>query len=221
MSDPDGALKHSPLHEQHVALGARTAAFGGWEMPLEYAGGGVLKEHAAVREAVGVFDVSHLGALRVTGPGAAAHVDACLTNALDRIEPGQAQYTLVCDDATGGVVDDLICYLFGDDEVLLVPNAANSAEVRDRLRAAAPGGVEVEDRHDDEAVLAVQGPRSDELLAAVGLPVGHPYMSFVTAERDGTSCVVCRSGYTGERGLRGGASGRGGGRPVGRPARGR
>ena len=176
------------------------APFGGWEMPLEYAGGGVLKEHAAVRDAVGVFDVSHLGKLLVRGPAAAAFVDRCLTNAIDRIEPGQAQYTLACDDGSGGVVDDLIVYLRADDELMLVPNAANTAEVAGRLRADAPPDVEVVDRHTADAVLAVQGPRCDEVLAAVGLPAGHPYMSFVSADHDGTTAVVCRTGYTGERG---------------------
>ena len=196
----DEALQRSPLDDRHRALGAKTASFGGWEMPLEYAGGGVLKEHAAVRDAVGVFDVSHLGTLVLRGPGAAAYVDRCLSNSLERIEPGQAQYTLACDDATGGVVDDMIVYLHGPDEVLLVPNAANSAEVAARLQADLPDGVELVDRHAEEAVLAVQGPRSDALLEAVGLPAGHPYMSFVTAEHAGTSAVVCRTGYTGERG---------------------
>src|SRR5262245_15490635 len=117
----------SPLHERHMALGAKFSPFGGWEMPLEYAGGGVLAEHAAVREAVGVFDVSHLGKARVYGSGAAKFVNACLTNDLDRIGPGQAQYTLCCDE-TGGVVDDLIAYLISPEEVFLIPNAANTAE---------------------------------------------------------------------------------------------
>ena len=108
-------------------------------MPLEYAGGGVLREHTAVREAVGVFDVSHLGKARVTGPGAADFVNSCLTNDLGRIGPGQAQYTLCCDDATGGVVDDLIAYLYADDHVFLIPNAANTAEVVRRLRRGGAG----------------------------------------------------------------------------------
>src|SRR5215510_7292162 len=127
------AARRSPLHQRHIALGAKFAAFGGWEMPLEYAGGGVLKEHAAVREAVGVFDVSHLGKATVRGPGAADFVNACLTADLDRIKDGRAQYTLCCDDATGGVVDDLIVYRVCADDVLLVPNAANTAEVVRRL----------------------------------------------------------------------------------------
>ena len=130
-------LFRSPLHERHLALGAKLAAFGGWEMPLEYAGGGVLREHAAVREAAGVFDVSHLGKARVRGAGAAEFVNSCLTNDLGRIEPGKAQYTLCCDE-NGGVVDDLIAYLFAGDHVFLIPNAANTAEVVRRLRAAAP-----------------------------------------------------------------------------------
>ncbi|MGZ6753358.1 MAG: glycine cleavage system aminomethyltransferase GcvT [Nocardioides sp.] len=202
MSDDtaDGpTLLRSPLHDRHEALGAKMAEFGGWSMPLEYPSGTV-KEHTTVREAVGVFDVSHLGKAMVTGPGAAAYVNATLTNDLGRIAPGKAQYTLCCDDATGGIVDDLIAYFHDDDHVLLVPNAANTAEVVRRLAATAPEGVRVVDHHRDYAVLAVQGPKSDEVLEAVGLPVGHDYMSFVEAEFEGTGVVVCRTGYTGERG---------------------
>ncbi|MET0885902.1 MAG: glycine cleavage system protein T, partial [Mycetocola sp.] len=103
------------------------ADFGGWAMPIEYPDGGVLREHAAVREAVGVFDVSHLGKMTVRGPGAAEFVNSTLSNDLGRIQPGKAQYTLCCDES-GGVVDDLIAYLFGPEQVFLVPNAANAAE---------------------------------------------------------------------------------------------
>ncbi|WP_104106753.1 glycine cleavage system aminomethyltransferase GcvT [Nocardioides sp. 616] len=195
-------LKQSPLHDRHLALGAKLAEFGGWSMPLEYAAG-VIKEHTAVRESVGVFDVSHLGKAMVSGPGAAAHVDATLSNDLAKIRPGKAQYTLCCDEATGGIVDDLIAYYVDDEHVLLVPNAANAAEVVRRLQASAPEGVTVVDHHDDYAVLAVQGTRSDEVLEAIGLPAGHEYMSFVEApwgDPDGPAVVVCRTGYTGERG---------------------
>src|SRR4051812_39605375 len=188
-------LLRSPLHDRHEALGAKFAAFGGWEMPLEYAGGGVLKEHTAVRTAVGVFDVSHLGKARVTGPGAADLVNAALTNDLGRIGPGQAQYTMCC-DATGGVVDDLIAYLYGSDDVFLIPNAANTAEVVRRLSAAAPDGVTVTDQHRSYAILAVQGPQSVDVLAKLGLPTELGYMSF---QVDG-DLVVCRTGYTGEHG---------------------
>jgi len=195
---PSPELKTSPLHERHVALGAKMAEFGGWLMPLEYTG--VLKEHNAVRESVGVFDVSHLGKAVVRGPGAAAYVNSCLSNDLGKIQPGKAQYTLCCDDSSGGIVDDLIAYLHDDDHVFLIPNAANTAEVVRRLRAGAPDGVTVEDQHDDFAILAVQGTRSDEVLEAVGLPTGHDYMSFTEAAYAGPSVVVCRTGYTGERG---------------------
>ena len=201
MSDAD--LRVSPLHDRHLSLGAKLAGFGGWSMPLEYPAGTV-KEHTAVREAVGLFDVSHLGKAMVTGPGAAAHVNATLTNDLGRISPGQAQYTLCCDDATGGIVDDLIAYYHDDEHVLLVPNAANTAEVVRRLREAAPEGVQVVDHHTEYAVLALQGRRSDAVLTTVGLPVGHDYMTFVEAtwSADGSNVgvVVCRTGYTGERG---------------------
>jgi aminomethyltransferase len=192
-------LLQSPLHDRHVALGAKFAEFGGWSMPLEYPSG-VVKEHTAVREAVGIFDVSHLGKAMVTGAGAAAHVNATLSNDLGKIAPGQAQYTLCCDDATGGIVDDLIAYFHDDEHVLLVPNAANTAEVVRRLAEGAPAGVEVVDHHTEYAVLAVQGTKSDEVLTAVGLPAGHAYMSFVEADFGGSGVVVCRTGYTGERG---------------------
>jgi aminomethyltransferase len=192
-------LLHSPLHDRHVALGAKLAEFGGWDMPLEYAGGGVLAEHKAVREGVGLFDVSHLGKALVRGTGAADFVNACLTNDLRRIQPGKAQYTLCCDD-DGGTVDDLIAYLRSDFEVFLIPNAANTAAVVARLRAAAPAGIEVVDQHRDFAVLAVQGPSSDEVLTALGLPVDHEYMSFADATIADATVTVCRTGYTGERG---------------------
>ncbi|MBA3800448.1 MAG: glycine cleavage system aminomethyltransferase GcvT [Geodermatophilaceae bacterium] len=199
--------QRSPLHDRHAGLGAKWADFGGWTMPVEYpgSGGGVLAEHHAVRTAVGLFDVSHLGKATVSGPGAAVFLNSCLTNDLDRIGPGQAQYTLCCDDASGGVVDDLIAYLRGPDEVFLVPNAANTAEVVRRLRAAAPGAIAVTEQHADFAVLAVQGPRSDDVLAAIGLPADHDYMSFTetrwqSAGLAGADVIVCRTGYTGEHG---------------------
>jgi aminomethyltransferase len=196
---PDDLLQ-SPLHDRHAALGAKFAEFGGWSMPIEYAGAGVVKEHTAVRESVGLFDVSHLGKAMVTGPGAAEFVNATLSNDLRRIGPGQAQYTLCLDDATGGIVDDLIAYYRDDEHVLLVPNAANTTEVVRRLTEAAPDGVTVTNHHRDYAVLALQGRRSDEVLDRVGLPSGHDYMSFVEGEFAGVGVVVCRTGYTGERG---------------------
>ena len=201
MADHSTDLRHSPLHDRHVALGAKLADFGGWEMPIEYPGGGVIAEHTSVREAVGVFDVSHLGKATVRGAGAAGYVNATMTNDLGKITPGQAQYTMCCDDATGGVVDDLIVYLRADDDVLLVPNAANTAEVVRRLAAAAPDGVVVEDAHEAYGVLAVQGPRSVEVIERLGLPTEHGYMSFADATFDGSPVVVCRSGYTGEKGF--------------------
>ena len=195
-------LQRSPIHDRHAGLRAKLADFGGWEMPIEYAatGGGVLTEHAAVREAVGLFDVSHLGKAEVRGPGAADFVNATLSNDLGRIGPGRAQYTLCCDDASGGVVDDLIAYLYGPDRVFLVPNAANTAEVVARLRAAAPAGVAVTNLHERYGVLAVQGPRSAELLERLGLPFDHDYMSFTVSASNGRDLVVCRTGYTGEHG---------------------
>ena len=198
-SATSAVLTHSPLHARQVAAGAKFAEFSGWSMPLEYGGAGVLSEHAAVRQAVGIFDVSHLGKISVTGPGAADFVNRCLTNDLGKIGPGEAQYTLLCTDS-GGVVDDLIAYLVSADEVFLIPNAANCAVVAARLAAAAPAGIVVTNRHRDFAIAAVQGPHSDEVLAGAGFPTNHPYMSFLTVDRGGAAVIVCRTGYTGERG---------------------
>ena len=194
-----GALINTPLHQRHVAAGAKFAAFSGWSMPLEYSGAGVLAEHAAVRNAVGIFDVSHLGKATVAGSGAADFVNRCLTADLRKIGPGQAQYTLLC-NPEGGVVDDMIAYLRSPDEVFLIPNAANCAEVVAILAEAAPPGVRVTNQHRDFAVLAVQGTLSDEVLSASGFPVGHDYMTFASADYQGAPLTVCRTGYTGERG---------------------
>ncbi|MFE3293827.1 glycine cleavage system aminomethyltransferase GcvT [Rhodococcus sp. NPDC059234] len=193
----DAELQQGPLHAVHTELGATFAPFGGWQMPVSYAG--VVAEHTAVRETAGVFDVSHLGKALVAGPGAAEFVNASLTNDLGKIGPGQAQYTL-CATESGGVVDDLIAYYVSDDEVFLVPNAANTAAVVAKLAAEAPAGVSVTDQHRDFAVLAVQGPRSAEILAALGLPSDMEYMAFADATFGGQPVRVCRTGYTGEHG---------------------
>lgn len=198
-AEQPAAAYQSPIHDHHVAARAKFAEFGGWYMPLEYQGAGVLVEHRSVRNGVGLFDVSHLGKVQVSGPGAAAFVNRMLTNDLARIAPGQAQYTLLCTDA-GGIVDDLIAYLKSADDVLLMPNAANSDAVCDVLRGAAPDGVTIHDQHREFAVFAVQGTHSDEVLQTLGFPVGHDYMSFREHSLDAVSITVCRSGYTGERG---------------------
>ncbi len=193
-----------PLHSSHVEAGATLGAFGGWEMPISYPGGGVVAEHTAVRAAVGLFDVTHLGKVRISGPRAADFVNSCLTADLAKISPGQAQYTLCCAE-NGGVLDDLIAYLVSSDEVFCVPNAANTREVGRRLAAAAPQAVTVTDQHDDYAVFAVQGPHSADVLAAVGLDrdmdlAGIDYMAFVDTQHEGVPVRVGRTGYTGECG---------------------
>jgi len=190
-------LKTSPLHDRHVALGAKFAEFGGWSMPLQYTS--IVAEHNATRGAVGVFDVSHLGNALVKGPGAAEFVNSCLANDLRRIGAGQAQYTLCC-TADGGVVDDLIAYLVDDDEVFLIPNASNTARVVELLQAAAPAGITVTNQHDDYAIIAVQGDESDKVMAAIGAPWQHGYMHFVDGTAAGVPVRVCRTGYTGEKG---------------------
>ncbi len=193
-------LHRGPLHSAHVEAGATLGAFGGWEMPISYHDGGVVAEHTVVREAAGVFDVTHLGKIVIAGPGAADFVNSCFTANLAKISPGQVQYTLCCTE-DGGVVDDLIAYLVGAEEVFCVPNAANAAAVARRLAAAAPPAITVTDAHDQYAVLAVQGPCSAEVLSAVGLQMADlSYLSFIDAEHAGVPVRVCRTGYTGERG---------------------
>ncbi|MBD0022595.1 glycine cleavage system aminomethyltransferase GcvT [Gordonia pseudamarae] len=195
-------LLDGPIADRHIALGASFAEFGGWNMPVSYAG--TVAEHTAVREAAGVFDVSHLGKALVAGPGAADFVNSTLTNDLGKIAPGKAQYTLCCTES-GGVVDDLIAYLVGPDEVFLVPNAANTATVVEALRAVAPGSITITDQHREYAVFAVQGPRAPEVLENLGLPADMEYMAFADAELSlpagAVPVRVCRTGYTGERGF--------------------
>ena len=190
-------IQHGPIEERHRQLGASFAEFGGWLMPVAYAG--TVAEHTATREAVGLFDVSHLGKASVRGPGAAAFVNSAFTNDLSRIRPGKAQYTLCCTDS-GGVVDDLIAYYVSDDEIFLVPNAANTAAVIDLLKDAAPQDISVTDEHRSRAVLAVQGPRSGDVLGALGLPTDMEYMAYADAGYGGVPVRVCRTGYTGEHG---------------------
>jgi aminomethyltransferase len=196
VSDAPELIK-GPLEDRHRELGASFAEFSGWLMPVSYAG--TVSEHNATRSAVGLFDVSHLGKALIRGPGAAQFVNSALTNDLGRIGPGKAQYTLCCTES-GGVIDDLIAYYVADDEIFLVPNAANTAAVVDALQAAAPAGLTITNEHRNYAVLAVQGPRSTEVIGGLGLPTDMDYMGYADASYSGVPVRVCRTGYTGEHG---------------------
>ncbi|WP_333618791.1 glycine cleavage system aminomethyltransferase GcvT [Dietzia sp.] len=199
--DDTGDLRRGPVHAEHERAGATFAPFGGWSMPVSYEG--TVSEHNATRNAVGLFDVSHLGKALIAGEGAADFVNTCLANDLDKIGAGQAQYTF-CLDPSGGVVDDLIQYRVSDDEIFLIPNAANTAEVVRRLEADAAERapqLEITDEHTSRAVFAVQGPKSAEILEALGLPTELDYMHFRDAEFEGSPVRVCRTGYTGEYGF--------------------
>lgn len=194
------ALQPSPLADRHEAAGAKVAAFAGWQMPISFAG--TIAEHEAVRERVGVFDVSHLGTVWVTGPDAATTIDRSFTNDPGTLADGRSQYTL-CATEDGGVVDDLIVYRVAPDRWMVVPNAANTRAVVERLRAQAGDDVEVDDQSTAWAVLAVQGPRALDLVADT-FDVDTAALDFgehTTATVDGTEVVVCRTGYTGERGV--------------------
>ncbi|HLX32567.1 MAG TPA: glycine cleavage system aminomethyltransferase GcvT [Gaiellaceae bacterium] len=186
-------LLHTPLHDRHVELGAKMVPFAGWEMPVQYAG--VIPEHRAVRTDAGVFDVSHMGELEVEGPRARDLLQAALSNDIDRIEIGDAQYTLLTNE-DGGIVDDLIVYRLGDCFYLLVVNASNREADYAWLKEREVPGSDVRDVSDECGLLAVQGPRAMERL---GLPPAKPF-TFAETTIDGVEVMVNRTGYTGEDG---------------------
>jgi aminomethyltransferase len=187
-------LLRTPLYDRHVALGARMVPFAGWEMPVQY--DGVIAEHRAVRTDAGVFDVSHMGELEVEGPRAHELLQSLLSNDLDRIEPGQAQYTLLTNDS-GGIVDDLIAYRLDPLRYLLIVNASNREPDFEWLKEREIPGSDVRDVSDQYALLAVQGPQSLERL---GLGPAPPF-SFAEGEVGGVACMINRTGYTGETGV--------------------
>jgi aminomethyltransferase len=187
-------LRRTPLYERHTALGARLVPFAGWEMPVQYEG--VIPEHRAVRTDAGVFDVSHMGELEVEGPKAHEFLQEVLSNDLDRIEPGAAQYTLLTNER-GGIVDDLIAYRLEPGRYLLIVNASNREMDFQWLKEREVPGSDVRDISDHYALLAVQGPRSLERLGLGEAPA----FTFAEAEIDGVECMVNRTGYTGEKGV--------------------
>ncbi|MGH2682967.1 MAG: glycine cleavage system aminomethyltransferase GcvT [Actinomycetota bacterium] len=191
------ALNRTPLEAEHRALGAKMGEFGGWFMPIEYRG--VLAEHTAVRTAVGMFDLTHLGKIDVAGAGAGEWLQAVLTGDLSRVETGAAQYNLVLTQE-GGIVDDLIAYRVEDERWLVVPNAANTDAVLAILSEETRHDVVVEHRP-EQCTIAVQGPRSPELVESVFPEAeGLEYMHCRTGSFREIVVVVSRSGYTGERG---------------------
>ena len=190
----ESTLQRTPLYERHVAAGARMVPFAGFEMPVQYAG--VIEEHRAVRADCGVFDVSHMGELHVDGPTAQALLQSMLSNDVDRLADGDAQYTLLTNER-GGIVDDLIAYRLGHGSFLLVVNASNRVAAYAWLKEREPRGSEVRDASDDYGLLAVQGPRSLERL---GLPDA-PAFTHAMGELDGVEVMICRTGYTGEKGV--------------------
>ncbi len=193
--------KRTPLHDEHVRAGARMVEFAGWHMPIQYAG--VVDEHLAVRSRAGLFDVSHMGEVRVRGPQAVAFAQHVTSNDVTRLVPGRAHYTGLLTEG-GGFVDDLLVYRLQADELLLVVNAANTAkDVAWLAQHARAFDVALEDESDRWSQLALQGPRAAEILArscALDLPAIR-YYQFLRAEVAGAPCIVSRTGYTGEDGF--------------------
>jgi aminomethyltransferase len=199
MSDPQ-TLKTTPLHAEHVRLGGKMIGFGGWDMPVQFSG--IVDEHQAVRTALGVFDISHMGQFFVRGPGAAGWLNRMLTNNTERLAIGQGQYTLMLNER-GGVIDDLIIYRICDDDWLLVVNAAKIDEDFEWLGSHLVHGVTLENRSDEYAGLAVQGPRAAAWFDAfAGGKSGAPARNhIVRLEIDGVPILIARTGYTGEDGF--------------------
>jgi len=193
-------VKNSPLHQKHVDLQAKMADFGGWLMPIEYPASGVLAEHTAVRERVGLFDVSHLGKASVKGEGALDFLNSILTNDLNRISDGMAQYTMLCNNG-GGVIDDLIAYRNSANDIFLVPNASNTSDVVASLQAQIIPGIEIKNLHSEYAVLALQGPATAKVLDSLGVSASIDYMNFTHVQIAGCDVILCRTGYTGEFGF--------------------
>ena len=187
-------LRRTVLYEEHARLGARMVPFAGWEMPVQYEG--VIPEHRAVRADCGVFDVSHMGEVEVEGPRAGALLQSLLSNDLDRIGPGRAQYTLLTNER-GGILDDLIVYELDPFRFFLIVNAANADSDFEWLKEREVRGSDVRNVSDRYALLAVQGPRS---LQRLGLDEA-PAFTFAEGEIDGIACMVNRTGYTGELGV--------------------
>jgi aminomethyltransferase len=175
------------------------ADFGGWLMPIEYPGAGVLAEHTAVRERVGLFDVSHLGKASVKGDGALEFLNAMFTNDLNRIVDSKAQYTLLC-NPDGGVVDDLIAYRNSAADFFLIPNASNTTDVVRVLNESVPSGITVTNLHEKFAVLALQGPKAKDVIESFGINPTMDYMAFAHVTIAGCDVILCRTGYTGEHG---------------------
>jgi aminomethyltransferase len=186
-------LLQTPLHDRHVALGAKLVPFAGWEMPVQYVG--VIQEHRAVRTDAGVFDVSHMGEVEVEGPRAHELLQGLLSNDLNRLGGGDAQYTLLTNER-GGIVDDLIAYRLDPYRYLLVVNASNRETDVRWLKEREISGSDVRDVSDEYALLAVQGPHA---IAKLGLPPAKPF-TFAEETLDGVQCMVNRTGYTGEDG---------------------
>lgn len=193
-------LKRTPLYARHRELGARMIEFGGWEMPVQYSG--ILEEHRAVRERAGLFDVSHMGEIEVTGDEALPFLRRLLTNEPANLTVGQAQYTLMC-LPTGGVIDDLIAYRLGDNRYLLIVNAANIEKDYAWLRDHVTGRVHVTNLSDEKGLLALQGPRAVDILTPLSTAdlATLRYYHIVEAQVAGIPAFVSRTGYTGEDGF--------------------
>ncbi len=196
------SLRRTPLYGRHVEAGARMVPFAGYEMPVQY--GGLSEEHRRVREAVGLFDVSHMGEIRVRGAGARAALQWLLTNAVLRVKDGQAQYNLLCNHE-GGVVDDTVIYRLAEDDFLVCVNAANREKDLAWICEHNPEpGVSIEDESDAWVQIAVQGPRGPEVAASLAEPglLALKRYRFTTGRFAGVDgCIVARTGYTGEDGF--------------------
>lgn len=197
--------RHTALHPQHEALGASFTDFGGWDMPLRY--GSELAEHKAVREAAGLFDLSHMGEVRVSGPDAAAFLNTALAGNLALVKVGKAKYSMIL-APDGGIIDDLITYRLGETEFLVVPNAGNAPVVFQALSERAEGfDVAVVNESDETSLVAVQGPVAESILLGLAPEQDQdairdmPYYAAAAVSIAGINILLARTGYTGEDGF--------------------
>ena len=205
MSETAENLRKTPMHDEHVKLGAQMVPFAGWHMPVKYTG--IVDEHKAVREACGLFDVSHMGRLQLDGEHAVAVVDYLVTNDIKKLGSHHAAYTCCCNEK-GTILDDLIVYKVSDERVYVVCNASNRDKIIPHFKKACEHHCEFQDRSDATALLALQGPKSFDLLAKLGDsgPKLRELKSFDFSDFDatklaGTPCAVARTGYTAEDGV--------------------
>ncbi len=193
-------VKKTPLYDVHLNMGGRMVPFAGWLMPVQYSG--IIEEHNCVRKSAGIFDLSHMGEIFVSGMKSVEYLQTLVTNNIEKLADGWALYTIMCLES-GGIVDDLLVYRIKKDEYMLVVNASNTAKVFAWMRKNLVSGVEIVNKSEETALIAIQGPFSKTIVLSLGFknPVSIKYFEFMANNINGIDCILARTGYTGEDGF--------------------